>query len=455
MKLALLSSDDEALALVRAALDSGRHELVWAGEFADRPLAFEQVGEARAVEGDDWELLAGGAADAVVVATSDNVERRADQLRQLVQAGVAVCVSNCGALGPIVCYELDMNRAETEAPLVPFLAERRHPAIDRIAAWTAASTTGGQPPSQQTPSQQPPSQQTPTPHPPIGAIRQIAMDRGMRDTRAAGVLRALARDVDVVRALLGDVTRISAAGVPTGEASPERDFAGLNVYLTTASGSTTVRWAVDRQLPPGDGRITLDGDAGRAVLTMTGECWTLRVEPQSADSSADTPPPPSEESFALWRPAEVVLANLEAAAEGRKSSPDWLDAARAADAADMVEVSLRRGRTIDLYNETYSEQGTFKGVMGIAGCALVLLALLTLIGAAIGQKTARFLGMEWLAVVFGHWHYGLLGVLLTFLLLQLLRFVVPADGKRRARDTQHDAANVLSDQDEETARPHT
>lgn len=449
MKLALLGSDDEALALVRAALDSGRHELVWAGELADRQGVESVVREAFSVEADDWELLAGGAADAVVVATSDNVERRADQLRQLVQAGVAVCVSNCGALGPIVCYELDMNRAETETPLVPFLAERRHPAIDRIAAWTAASTTGGQPPSQQTP-----SQQTPTPHPPIGAIRQIAMDRGVCDTRAAGVLRALARDVDVVRALLGDVTRISAAGVPTGEASPERDFAGLNVYLTTVRGPMTVRWAVDRQLPPGHGRITLDGDAGRAVLTMTGECWTLRVEPQSADSSTDTPPPPSEESFALWRPAEVVLANFEAAAEGRKSSPDWLDAARAADAADMVEVSLRRGRTIDLYNETYSEQGTFKGVMGIAGCGLVLLALLTLIGAAIGQKTARFLGMEWLAVVFGHWHYGLLGVLLTFLLLQLLRFVVPADGKRRARDTQHDAADVLSDQDEETARPH-
>ncbi len=396
MKLALLGDDDEAIALARAAIDSGRHELVWAGEFGDRQRVAERLNEALAVEGDDWELLAGGVADAAIVATGSETARRADQLRLLVQSGVAVCVTNCGALGPIVCYELDMNRAETQSPLVPFLAERRHPVIARIAEWIA----------------QPDDDRSP------GTIRQIVLERGVADTRAANVVQVLSRDVDLVRAIVGDVTRISAVGVPQGDASPDRDFAGLNVYLTTTRG-TTVRWAIDRQLAAAGGRITLEGERGRAVVAMNDERWSLLFDADDAEASA------SEESFPPWRPAEVVLANLEAAVAGRAFSPDWLDAARGADVADMVEVSLRRGRTIDLYNETYSEQGTFKGVMGIAGCGLILLALFTLLGAALGQKTARFLGFEGLAAAFGHWHYGLLAVLVAFLLLQLLRFVVP------------------------------
>ncbi|MEX2186272.1 MAG: hypothetical protein WD875_05745 [Pirellulales bacterium] len=405
MKLALLGDDDEAIALVRAAIDSGRHELVWAGDFADRRRIAEILQEALRVERDDWESLAGGAADAVIVATSRDAQRRADQLRLLVQSGVAVCVTNCGALGPIVCYELDMNRAETQTPLVPFLADRRHPAIERIAEWITE----------------------PGNHPVLGTIQQIVIERGADDKRAASVLQGLARDVDLVRAILGDVTRISAAGVTPGDASPERDFSALNVYLATQR-PMTVRWAIDRQLPPRRGRITLDGELGRAVVSIDGDCWTLSIDPRGSDS------PAGKESFAPWRPADLVLANLEAAIDGRDFAPGWLDAARAADVADMVEVSLRRGRTIDMYNETYSEQGTFKGVMGIAGCGLILLALFTLLGAAIGQKTARFLRLEWLAAAFGHWHYGLLAVLVAFLLLQLLRFVVPATPKPPASD---------------------
>jgi hypothetical protein len=154
---------------------------------------------------------------------------------------------------------------------------------------------------------------------------------------------------------------------------------------------------------------------------------------------ADAESSSREETFAPWRPVAVVLANLESAVAGEAFSPTWLDAARAADAADMVEVSLRRSRTIDLYNETYSEQGTFKGVMGIAGCGLILLALFTLLGAAIGQKTARFLGWDGVAAAFGHWHYALLAVLVAFLLLQLLRFAVPAakpDANRQGAEPQ-------------------
>ena len=66
-----------------------------------------------------------------MVSATGDVARRGDQLRELVHAGIAVCVTHCAALGPIVSYELDMNRVETEAPLAPYLPERLHPAVAR------------------------------------------------------------------------------------------------------------------------------------------------------------------------------------------------------------------------------------------------------------------------------------------------------------------------------------
>lgn len=393
MKLALLGSDDEALALVRAALDSGRYELVWAGELADREHAAKRLPEIGAAANGDWESLAGGLADLVVVAVDGDVSRRAEQLRSLVQAGVAVCVVNCVALGPIVSYELDMNRVEAAAPLVPYLPTRSHPAIARTS-WLAVNDSAS----------------------------QVTFERGVATTQAKAVTEALARDIDVIRAMAGDVTRLSAVGVPQGPAAPDRDFSGLNVYLTTALGKT-VRWSIDRQLPAGQGRITIESASSRVVLSMTDSVWTLAT--RHSPTAHDAPAESSDESFPAWNAAEAMLVPLEAQLAGKPVAPLWLDAARAADAADMVEVSLRRSRTVDIYNETYSEQGTFKGLMGMAGCGLLLLALFTLFAAALGQKIAKFLELDGLAAIFGYWHYALLALLLAFLLLQLLRYIVP------------------------------
>jgi hypothetical protein len=159
---------------------------------------------------------------------------------------------------------------------------------------------------------------------------------------------------------------------------------------------------------------------------MRGTTWTLATNLRASDS--EDAAPPNEETFEDWGASDAMLVPLDAQLAGKPVSPTWLDAARAADIADMIEVSIRRSRTIDIYNETYNEQGTFKGMMGIAGCALLLVALFTLFAAAVGQKTAKFFEADWLATLFGYWHYGLLAVLVMFLLLQLLRFVVPGEG---------------------------
>lgn len=422
MKLALLGSDDEAMALVRAALDSGRYELVWAGELADRANAAQHLPEIDAAASGDWESLAGGLADLVVVAVDGDAPRRADQLRALVQAGVAACVTNCVALGPIVGYELDMNRVETEAPLVPYLPTRLHPAIARISRLVADDGTS-----------------------------QITFERGFATTQAKAVTEALARDVDVVRAMAGDVTRLSAAGVPQAAAAPDRDFSGLNVYLTTVLGKT-IRWSVDRQLPAGQGRITIESPSSRVSLSMTDSVWfvTTRHSPTAPnEASAEL----SEEPFPAWNAPQAMLVPLESQLAGKPVAPTWLDAARAADVADMVEVSLRRSRTIDIYNESYNEQGTFKGLMGMAGCGLLLVALFTLFAAALGEKTARFLELEALAAVFGYWPYALLVVLVAFLLLQLLRYIVPPPREKRGEQSSGKQSEGGPDDSEAHRRP--
>ncbi len=81
--------------------------------------------------------------------------------------------------------------------------------------------------------------------------------------------------------------------------------------------------------------------------------------------------------------------------------------------ADTIEISLRRGRMIDVHHQQLTEELAFKGMMSAAGCGvlLVLPPLLLLVG--------------WLAELIGlpvahYWPHGLLALLATFLLVQLL-----------------------------------
>jgi hypothetical protein len=72
------------------------------------------------------------------------------------------------------------------------------------------------------------------------------------------------------------------------------------------------------------------------------------------------------------------------------SVPEWPGICRDLEVADTVELSLRRGRMIELHHETVTEEDTFKGVMAALGCLLVMVVPLVLIAAAIlGGLLAR------------------------------------------------------------------
>ncbi|MCH7751076.1 MAG: hypothetical protein IH898_02825, partial [Planctomycetes bacterium] len=103
----------------------------------------------------------------------------------------------------------------------------------------------------------------------------------------------------------------------------------------------------------------------------------------------------------------------EARQHGGGSRSTWTDALQAMELADTIEISLRRGRMIDVHHQQLTEELAFKGMMSAAGCGvlLVLPPLLLMVG--------------WLAELIGlpvahYWPHGLLALLAAFLLLQLL-----------------------------------
>ena len=81
--------------------------------------------------------------------------------------------------------------------------------------------------------------------------------------------------------------------------------------------------------------------------------------------------------------------------------------------ADTIEISLRRGRMIDVHHQQLTEQMAFKGTMSALGCGVLMILppLLLLIG--------------WLAELAGlpvasYWPHALLMVFLAFLVFQFL-----------------------------------
>ncbi len=86
-------------------------------------------------------------------------------------------------------------------------------------------------------------------------------------------------------------------------------------------------------------------------------------------------------------------------------------------------MSLKRGRTIDLHHEEFSDIGTFKGTMASAGCALLMAGLMLVVLVAVADVVAAQAGWNRLAGIFHQWPYLLLGVFGVFLLLQLLLLI--------------------------------
>ncbi len=117
-------------------------------------------------------------------------------------------------------------------------------------------------------------------------------------------------------------------------------------------------------------------------------------------------------------------------------------ACRAAELADTLVHSCRRGRTIDLHHEELTEEGTFKSIMAAGGClALMLTFCVTLLAAALGPFAPSGNGLPSNITSTGtHWLWKLLLCgLLLFLSLQFLRLLFHRKNSASDEDEQEAA----------------
>jgi predicted dehydrogenase len=386
--LALLGLDDQTLAIAAAAVRSGRHRIAMVCALPPNGLDRLAAEGISAVEAAPWEsLMVGGKFDAVVVASADDEaveELRTEQLRKLVQEGVPLLTAHPVLSSMLACYEIDMIRRESQCILLPYLPARWDPAIARLFQLL------------RDPEQSP-----------IGAIEQVVFERADKDRSRRAVLSHFARDVDVIRAIAGEVTRIGALGSPatspfgapstrTDASHAQSGYANLTVQMS-GEGSTVIRWSIGPVDDDPGGWLKIIGTKDRLEMAPPGEGL---AEPQIAELAA--------------------LVQLEHAIEQRLTVPDFTFAIRDIELAEAIPRSLARGRTIEVQHEQPTEEGTFKGLMTSLGCGLLLVGLTAIVVLAMLDAVARANNWRTLSAVLRPWPWVLCGVFGVFLAMQVL-----------------------------------
>jgi len=291
----------------------------------------------------NWEsLLVASEIDAVIVASDENQAQVDESLRKLAQSAVPLVVMHplCDAL---VAFELAMICEESGGYLVPFFPGRGHPAIERLAEFVQLAEDS-----------------------PLGPIEEIVMERYLPERGREDVMRWLARDVNLISSLIGQITSVSSIGNQRDDSS----FSNLSIHFG-GQRNISARWSVGAAREDAAGRVALSGNAGRAILTMPhgDDPWILEVPGDPAASHV----------FEDWNEPAALATALQCAKTGQQSSPTWQEICRDLDVCENAERSLRRKRTIEVRQDDRSEEGAFKGIMAAGGCALLMLALLGLL----------------------------------------------------------------------------
>lgn len=340
MQLALLGFDPDSLALSRAIQERSDAALRWivgaaSSEFGELAPQAERLA--------DWEslLAPGRCAGVIFAAPTSGLDDplRQEQLRRLAQAAVPMLIVHPG-VESIVGFEIEMIRGDVQGVIDPYFPGDRHPALARIGELLAEDG-------------------------PLGGLEQVVCSRRLKDRSRDAVLAALARDVELLRRILGPINKISALAANDEANQSQQTFANLAVQMS-GGGAAVARWSAG---PPGNEpgvELTLVGPRGEATLAMPSDERRWRWK---SGASAMT--------YESWNgPREALDAFLRHIAEPTSETTfDWSNACRACELAEAAARSAQRGRTIELHLETHSEEETFKGLMAAGGCLLVIVAL--------------------------------------------------------------------------------
>lgn len=401
MKLALLGSTPQAIAFVQGAVRLG-HDVTVAYDAGSHKASLRDAIPVLRFR-DDWENLLGEREiDALIVAgptlpedvPSDLQERRDDQLRKLIQAGVPLIV-----IGPvceaIVGFELEMIRRDVNGIVVPAWAGPLHPMLADVAQWSDDKSAAA-----------------------LGKIELLGIERFLPLRQRGDVLPAFAHDAEILRRLAGPLVRLTASGAGRdGESKPS--LANLTVHAEAEAGYPC-RWSVAAASSFVGAQLTLQRSADNLVLSMPAAGpWELTN-------------PAGDRETRLLDGVAAVLNELERAIQtGAEPKVSWLNACRAVEAMEAIDRSISRNRAIELYNEEHSEESSFKGIMAASGCLMLLgtLAAVSCTGALAvffppGKHTVEA-GPAQYGQFHSYWTWlqiCLIAPLAVFLVVQLLSF---------------------------------
>ena len=379
LRFALLGYDPAAHALAQASVEGEGFALVAIHHEEPQPEYSSALAGVR--RDDHWEwLLHDDQIDAVIVG-QQGIDHRDDVLRKLIQAGKNLLLTfpPCEAL---FALELEMIRRDGGGTIFTYHPAEVHPAAVQLLAAEEQ----------------------------LGEIELVNISRELPHVQRTEVRDAFAADCMWLRIFLGRISEISATGV-----SPQsRDEANLAISVRSETGGTG-RWSVEPATAE-HGTIAVRGSLGRAELEFgpVDQPWKLTVILDGEKR---------EEVILANEPqlAHATLASIANTLNGAAPAPDWELVCRDLSVADMVDHSLRRGRTIGLYGDEVSERSTFKGMMAAGGCFLLLLTLFVLLVVSVVEGLQAPFRNHFLWRL---WPLYLLTPIAIFLGMQLLQLAI-------------------------------
>jgi hypothetical protein len=397
MNFALLGSDYESISLATAAVAQG-HRIVWCGDTAWARGQYELPWLPAEDQAERWEvLLDDNYCDAVIVGRGDTPPAlRGEQTSLLAKNSIALLATFPLVDSVLTYYEIDMAQQESGALVRHFNpAVQQQPIVEQCGQWILAG------------------------HPQLGAIEQLVWERPLADRSREQVLWHFARDVQLLSQVAGRLNRLGALGSPDEQAT----YAGLSVQML-GQQKLPVRWSVG----PVDGaeqpRLSLIAEQGKFSVQFDDSGRVVQTELNHAGQKETAKLEPVD-------PAALAVTGLVEALENRDvNRSTWSDALRAMELTDTIEISLRRGRMIDVHPQQLTEELSFRGMMSAVGCGVLLilpplLLLLGWLGDLLGLPVARY------------WSHGLLALLAVFLLVQLLsKLLLSTSADQRTDETR-------------------
>lgn len=407
MNFAILGTDPLLLQLAQAARAAGHH-FVWMGDIRPTeagPLAaFVSSPADRAAE---WELLLDRATvDGVFVGRgAATPEARAEQLKRLAAEAVPILATH-PVLGSVIpYYEIDMARCESRGVIQHYHPVMNDPLVSQLAAWVEHG------------------------HPQAGRISQLTCERAARGTSREHVLAWLARDIELIAQIAGHIRRVNAVGPAVTDPS----FASLQTLMTSAN-LPALRWSVGVVSSQGERlELKLLGDQGTIVLVghsaLPAEPTRWELELMNEGGRTQLPVPSFDPA------AQAVERFLQAITdpdvESRSARSTWDSAIRSMEVVDCVELSLVKGRTIEVVQQQLTEQLAFRGTMSAFGCGLLMLAFLSVVAVALLGGAEGLIGQK----IAPAWPVLMLAILASFLILQAVPFLL-ANTRRTGQDTR-------------------